>query len=108
MVLKRFIARALQADGWEVAGVSTGAEARDRCRSERFDIALVDVNLSAEDGIEIARDLKNRHPGVRVAITSGDRTNEKRGAEAGIHDFLLKPFGPDDLTAFLSRLSSTV
>ena len=48
--------RALEADGLHVVGIaSTTAEAMARQRELRPDVILVDVNLGAENGAELAR-----------------------------------------------------
>ncbi|HVC68918.1 MAG TPA: response regulator transcription factor [Acidimicrobiales bacterium] len=65
----------------------------------RPDIALVDIQLSGRDGIELARQLSSDHPGTRVVILSAydDDAFIRRAFEAGVAGYLLKTMPREEL-----------
>ena len=89
---------------------------RDGCPEARYDLVLIDMNMPGMNGLETSRairqleaDLPPDHPyrGKPVPIlilTSSkaeDRLEEFR--QAGINDFLYKPFEPDVVREALAR-----
>jgi two-component system nitrate/nitrite response regulator NarL len=75
--------RLLAAQGLEVVGrVSSGSEALGLAQQLQPDVALVDVQLGGEDGLEVARRLAAIAPGTRVIVISshsGDELGELIG-----------------------------
>lgn len=69
--------RLLSAQGLEVVGrVSSGAEALRLAQMLEPDVALVDVQLGGEDGIEVARGLAAAAPTTRVILISSHSQDE--------------------------------
>jgi DNA-binding NarL/FixJ family response regulator len=65
----------LEREGIRVVGVaSTGAEARRRCREVLPDVALIDIELGEENGIDLARQLAEAGLARMILISaySGD------------------------------------
>jgi DNA-binding NarL/FixJ family response regulator len=61
----------LQRQGMSIVGVAaTGADALAICASDRPDVALVDVDLGAESGLDVARALAMRDEPVAVILIS--------------------------------------
>jgi DNA-binding NarL/FixJ family response regulator len=61
----------LRSQGIEVlACASSGAEALKLAEDLRPDVALVDVELGEEDGVELTRELARRAPSTRVVLIS--------------------------------------
>jgi CheY-like chemotaxis protein len=63
----------LEREGISVVGVAvTGAEARESCHELQPDVALVDIDLGADNGFDLARQLADREgPGLpSVILTS--------------------------------------
>jgi len=64
-------ARLLESQGIDVVGCArTAVEALDLAASLTPDLILVDVELGADDGIELAQLLEVRSPSVRVVLVS--------------------------------------
>jgi len=63
------------------------------------DVALVDIQLSGRNGIDLARQLSTDHPGTRVVILSAydDDGFIRRAFEAGVAGYLLKTMPRDEL-----------
>lgn len=69
-MVRRALQQWLTRDGFEVLETATMAEAEGVCQFARVDVALVDVRLRGDDGLEVARALARR--GVAVAVMSGE------------------------------------
>lgn len=88
----------MQAD-FEVVAAANGEEAVAAARTQRFDVAVVDVRMPVMDGIECTRILKTERPEMPVLIltTFDDHGLVQKGLEAGANAYLLKDIHPDDL-----------
>jgi DNA-binding NarL/FixJ family response regulator len=65
----------LQASGYTVVGdVADGEAALPATDRLHPNAALVDVQLPDTDGLTLARQLLSLHPGLRIVLTSTDRT----------------------------------
>lgn len=84
-----------------VGEASTQAEALSVVARERPDVVLMDLQLGADNGVEVTRALLRRDPGARVLIlTTYDTDADIVGAiEAGAAGYLLKDASPDALGA---------
>jgi DNA-binding NarL/FixJ family response regulator len=69
-----------------------GAEAIDLAQVARPDVALVDVEMPATDGIEVIRRLRELYPGLPIVVVSGhdDDLTRARAIEAGAIGYLSK------------------
>ena len=89
----------LERAGFEVcAEARDGAEAVELARSERPDVAVLDVKMPQLDGIEAARRILDERPIPIVMVTAyGQDELVSRAVEAGVFGYLVKPFREADL-----------
>jgi response regulator NasT len=89
----------LERSGFEVcAEARDGEEAVALARSERPDVAIMDVKMPKLDGIEAARRILDERPIPIVMLTAyGQEELVQRAAEAGVFGYLVKPFREQDL-----------
>ena len=90
---RRSAARALTAEGWSVVGEAEDGEAGLRAAADcEPDVVLLDVGLPDVSGIEVARELHVRAPGLAVVMVSThDREDYGELARAsGARGFLSK------------------
>ncbi|MFD9287360.1 response regulator [Streptomyces sp. NPDC060030] len=82
-----------------VAEAANGREAVDIARSQRVDVALLDIQMPVMDGLTALAELRRSAPEVRVLIltTFGERQNVLRALSAGSAGFLLKDSAPAEL-----------
>src|SRR6476661_9585419 len=68
---------------------------------ETIDLVLLDLRLPGEDGMEIARKLREDSAGLPIIIVTGRKEEADRvmGLELGADDYLTKPFSPRELLA---------
>ncbi len=57
--------------GHEAVAVTDAELALERVAGERFDTVMTDVSLPGMSGIDLAKELLKRHPGLPVVIASG-------------------------------------
>ena len=76
------------------------------------DVVLLDIGMPGMDGYEVARALRQRHPGssaVIVALTGwGQDEDRRRAREAGFDHHLVKPVDILELRALLATLKVEV
>ena len=94
--------------GATVASSATGAEALDRLRRDphAFEIVLMDIQMPDMDGNEATRRIRNelRLTLPIIALTAGALVSEReRSLQAGMNDFLTKPFEPAALIGIVRR-----
>ena len=96
----------LELEGYRVLEAATLADARRAVVDEPVQVALLDVHLGADDGRELLRELRERHPEVRVALLSGSADREQIAREQA--DALIpKPFVLEELIATVARLAAS-
>ncbi len=89
----------LQRAGFDVcAEARDGVEAVELARTEKPDLAVLDVKMPRLDGIEAARRILAERPIPVVMLTAyGQDELVSRAVEAGVFGYLVKPFREQDL-----------
>ena len=96
----RLITLELTAQGFRVITASSGDEALALAEAQRPDIVLLDVVMPEMTGHEVLRALRERAPVPVILVTARDREADKvRGLELGADDYIVKPFGADEMAA---------
>ncbi len=98
----------LERSGFEVcAEAKDGEEAVELARSERPDVAIMDVKMPKLDGIEAARRILDERPIPIVMLTAyGQDELVSRAVEAGVFGYLVKPFREQDLLPAIRAASA--
>ncbi|MBY5538274.1 response regulator [Rhizobium leguminosarum] len=90
----------LSAHHFRVSATTNGSEAKQVASRGGVALAIVDLNLGREDGLNVVRDLSSKS--IPVIIITGNRIDEADkvvGLEIGAVDYLTKPFGMSELLA---------
>lgn len=87
---------------------SDGKQAVEIAKTQRFDIILMDIQMPIMNGYEATVAIRSTHNPNRytpvVALTASAMLDHKSVAmEAGMNDFLTKPFEPNQLMTVLQR-----
>lgn len=93
------MAALLEDAGYEVAEAESLAEARRRIESERYNLAILDLQLGDGLGTELIPALAKQHPSVVVAILSGS----DRPPMEGVALALTKSDAPAEILNQLKR-----
>jgi two-component system, cell cycle sensor histidine kinase and response regulator CckA len=101
--VRSLVASVLEDAGYTVELAKDGGEAVQRLRSlgDRVRLVLLDLTMPILGGAEAATELRRLQPGIPIVAMSGygDIEVMQRFSEAGVDDFLPKPFTPDQLAA---------
>ena len=69
--MRRFLVKALQNAGFNVASFDNGLSAYHRLREEPFELLLTDIVMPEMDGIELARRATELDPDIKVMFITG-------------------------------------
>jgi cyclic di-GMP phosphodiesterase len=102
--VRELIHRVLDSAGHECVSAATADEARALLRDEQFSAVLCDINLPDSSGLELLRELRERHPDVATVMVTGrdDPTIADRALDLGAYGYVTKPFAPNKLLIDLS------
>jgi DNA-binding response OmpR family regulator len=96
----RLIQLELSALGFRVITAGSAEDAMPIVENQRPDIILLDILLPGAGGIEALRAMRERWPIPVILVTAKDRELDKvRGLESGADDYIVKPFGADEMAA---------
>lgn len=87
--------------GYAVVGAESASAARAVAARQPIDLALVDIHMPGEDGLSLARHLRERYAKIAVVMLTSASTVVDRivGLEMGADDYIPKPFDPRELLA---------
>ena len=108
--IRRLLEVNLQRAGYRVTMAGDGQEALDQIQRELPDMVLLDVMMPRVDGFEVLRRLKAdpRTAGIPVLMLTAKAQDADifHGLRAGADFYLTKPFNPQELLIWVSRVSS--
>lgn len=89
-----------------VTALASGRQIADVMERDTVDLIVLDLRLPDEDGMEIARKLREDSPGLPIIILTGrkDEADRVMGLELAADDYLTKPFSPRELLARMRAL----
>ena len=104
--LARQVTTFLSSAGHEVHWRAEGEEALRLALRQKFDVALLDVNLPGRDGFSIVEKLRAEKDMVPVLFLTARTsvTDRVKGLAAGGDDYLTKPFAMEELLARVEAL----
>lgn len=105
--LSDILKRALKGERYSVAVAHTGKEGLEKALKGDYTAILLDVMLPEMDGFAVCRELrKNQIYTPIIMITAkGDAAERVVGLDSGADDYLVKPFGLDELFARIRAVS---
>jgi diguanylate cyclase (GGDEF)-like protein/PAS domain S-box-containing protein len=88
----------------------TGAQALAWLAKRRYDLVLLDLRLPDTSGHELMAYLRERHPGTRIIVMSGDSQIDSaiHSIRLGAYDYLRKPYEPEELIKTVSNAAQKV
>ena len=103
--VREMLAEYLTTHGFDVTSVASGEAMRAAVNQHVPDVVLLDLNLPGEDGLSLARYLREHHDvGIIMVTAAGETVDRIVGLEVGADDYVTKPFDPRELRARLKSV----
>jgi len=107
LLMKKLLAR------WQIIPdfAINGLEALNAFKNKTYDLILMDIHMPVMDGYEAALAIRNDHNQLKsqipiIAVTASVSLDVRgKVTEAGMNDFVSKPFKPEDLRAKLEDIA---
>jgi|GEM_PF-318312 len=95
----------LGASGYFVRAAPSGERALQILETAKFDLIITDLKMTGMTGIELAKHVQDRVPGLPVVILTGfgDMDSVISALRLGVADYLKKPFSIDEVLAVVER-----
>jgi len=94
--------------GLDVESVGSIAEAKERLKSDSYDLCLTDMRLADGEGLELVRHIAGLGADLPVAVITahGSTENAVAALKAGAFDYVSKPVGLEQLRALVKSALS--
>ncbi len=90
----------LSSQGFTVTDACDAPTCRQLLKTEPFDVVLLDITLPGEDGLSLARHIREAYGcGIVMVTAAGSTVDRVVGLEIGADDYIAKPFDPRELLA---------
>jgi DNA-binding NtrC family response regulator len=102
--MRKFISEVLRDEGWELTEAASAEQAFELICEREWSVVFCDVILGGADGFSVLKRFKEELPQTKVVLMTGHGTASGAldATSFGAYDYLLKPFGPEELQT-LSR-----
>jgi two-component system response regulator AtoC len=103
--IRRVLEISLTDSGYEVLSARTRSEASALLASHRVDLVLTDLQLPDASGLELLAEVRVSRPDLPVILITAYGTVESavRAMRAGAFDYVMKPFGMEEIEALVER-----
>jgi two-component system response regulator AtoC len=97
--VRDFVATVLRDEGWEVSLSDSAEDACERLVENSWSVVFCDVMLGGADGFSVLHRFKTELPDTKVVLMTGHGSAAAAldATAFGAYDYLLKPFGPEEL-----------
>jgi two-component system phosphate regulon response regulator OmpR len=96
----------LSPHGYRVVTADCADAMREALKTQIPDVVLLDIGLPGEDGLSLARYLREHHDMAVIMVSgAGEPLDRIIGLEVGADDYITKPFDPREL---LARIKSVL
>lgn len=104
--VRDFVCTVLAGDGWVVSRAGSAEAAFEMLSDTRWAIVFCDVMLGGADGFAVLRRFKAELPDAKVVLMTGhgSAAGALDATAFGAYDYLLKPFGAEELQSLSAAL----
>ncbi len=96
--IREMIRKYAEFEGYEVEEAQDGMQAVTMCRSNDYDLIVMDVMMPVLDGFSASREiLKQKSIPIIMLSARGEEYDKLHGFETGVDDYVVKPFSPKEL-----------
>ena len=98
--IRQMLSEYLSEHGYDVACAASGEAMRAELERAQPAVVLLDIGLPGDDGLTLARFLRERYQVGIIMVTGADEVVDRvAGLEVGADDYISKPFDPRELRA---------
>jgi two-component system chemotaxis response regulator CheY len=104
--MRKIIIRSLNAVGIkDIVEAADGDEACTLFQEDQFDLVLTDWNMPGKTGLEVVQTIRASGSKVPIVLitTEGEKSRVLQAIQAGVSDYLVKPFEADSLREKLEK-----
>lgn len=103
--LARSLVRVMNAEGYQVVHVGSGAAAVEKVMSRSFDAVISDLNLPGASGVDVLNVVRAYDPDVPLVLMTGAPTvaTAIEACSLGVLEYLVKPTPRDQIARVLGR-----
>lgn len=103
--LRTIIKNLLKKNGYEVHSAGDGDLALKKLREEDYALAILDIKMPGQTGLDILSAIKAERPNLAVIIMTAQDTmkNAIEAMKKGAYDYLAKPFELEELEILVSK-----
>lgn len=104
-MMRNLILKILETQGYRVSVVSSGDEALEMLKAEKYDLLMTDVKMPGMTGFDLLKQVKVEWPEMAVIIMTGygDAYSVKEALLLGADEYLSKPFKSQEVTLIVER-----
>ncbi len=103
--IRELLVSYLHNSGYRVSAAADTASARAAMRGLSFDVLILDVMLPDGSGLDLARELRrDSNVPILMLTAMADKEDRVAGLEAGVDDYIPKPFEPRELLLRLNNI----
>lgn len=105
--LREALVELMATEGHHVAGFESAEALWGGCSFGSVDVLLLDLNLPGEDGVAVAKRIRDQHPNIGIVMLTarGEPEDKRIGYENGADIYLTKPSSAVELAASVKALA---
>jgi DNA-binding NtrC family response regulator len=104
--LRTLLRHILTAQGYQITDAEDGEEAIELIKKQKFDIALLDIQMPNINGIQVLKYIKEHSPQTKAVMLTGyaDLKHAMEAKEFGARDFIGKPYKLEDVLSTIEHI----
>jgi DNA-binding NtrC family response regulator len=109
-VVGKSFERVLTDKGYRVDTAMSGREAFEKYAGGDFDMVFTDLKMPGQDGLDVAKRLKEMNPWLPIVVVTGYGTQEaeEKAKAIGVAEFLHKPLTPSIIEDVAARVMARI
>ena len=107
-IVRESLASWLEEEGYQVDTAPDGPTALTELAQHAYAVLLIDLKMPGMDGLEVLGQARSLQPDVPMIIMTAHATVDTavQAMKQGAHDYLVKPFEPEDLSVMVNKLNT--